>query len=363
METKSILIVDDEQDNLTMFSHVLAHEQYSVVTALSGAESLKIVREVTPDLVLLDVKMAEMDGFETIKHLRSIKKLKHTPMIFLTGNGKAPKAIEEGYSLGGTEYWTKPISPEELTVRVRAVLRAADAEKKLRKLQQSFYSMVVHDLRNPLGAILGLSELMLEEKGSLSAQQMEIVTEINAASAALLKSVKDLLELSRFESGEYILHRKEVNLNNLIDAAVVAHDLMRIQKNITITVECEESIQLCVDEEYLREVFDNLLDNALRYTPVNGMIQWNVQRRPKGNPASKESISIEIKDTGTGISPEAMPTLFDKIRITNTKLRKADSRTGLGLVICREILEAHGGMISIESTPGNGTRVTIVLPA
>jgi signal transduction histidine kinase len=363
METKTILIVDDEPDNLTTFSHVLSQGHYSVVTASGGVECLKIAHDLTPDLVLLDVKMPEMDGFETIKQLRSIKKFKYTPIVFLTGYGKTPKAIDEGYSLGGNEYWTKPIAPEELIVRVRAVIRTADAEKKLRKLQQSFYSMVVHDLRNPLGAILGYSEILLAEQGSLDADQVHIVTEISTASVALLKSVKDLLELSQFESGEYIIHRKSVKLIELTRAVIATMNVMRNQKNITITVEVEESLQLCVDEEYFREVLDNLFDNALRYTPVNGTILFKAKRRLVGDSHAKGLVSIEIIDTGSGISPEAIPTLFEKSRITNIKLRKAKSRTGLGLVICREIIEAHNGTISIESTVGKGTRVAIVLPA
>ncbi len=363
MEQKTVLIVDDDRDNLTMFSAALSREHYTVVTASGGTECLKIANDITPDLVLLDVNMPEMDGFETIKQLRSIKKHKYTPIVFLTGYGKTPKAIDEGYSLGGNEYWTKPISPEELIVRVRAVIRTADAEKKLRKLQQSFYSMIVHDLRNPIGAILGFSEILLDEQESLSASQVEIVTEINKAGEALLKSVKDLLELSQFESGQYIIRRKRVPLATVVRAAVAAVEVARNQKQVSIELEIDESLQVNVDQEYFREVLDNLIDNALRYTPANGTIHFRAKCRSGEDSATKELVPIEITDTGCGISRDTIPTLFDKNRITNTKLRKAGSRTGLGLVICREIIEAHDGTISIESTVGNGTKVTITLPA
>jgi two-component system sensor histidine kinase/response regulator len=363
MEPKSILIVDDETDNLRMFSNVLSREGLTVLTASDGIECLRIAQDETPDLILLDVNMPKMDGFETIKHLRLLKKHKHTPIVFLTGYGTTPVAIDVGYSLGGNEYWTKPISSEELIVRVRAVLRVADAEKRLRKLQQSFYSMVVHDLRNPIGAIMGFSEILLTEQETLDETQVHIISEINTAGVALLKSVKDLLELSQFESGEYLLHRSNVALNVVVRAALRAVDVIRNQKHITVQAEIDPSLELCVDEEYFREVLDNLFDNALRYTPASGTIQIRATRRAAEDSSAKNVISIEIADTGGGISPEAIPTLFDKNRITNMKLRKAGSRTGLGLVICREIIEAHDGTISVESTVGRGTTVTIVLPA
>jgi two-component system sensor histidine kinase/response regulator len=363
METKTVLIVDDEPENLAMFSNVLCREHYSVVTASDGVECLKIAQEETPDLILLDVNMPAMDGFETIKHLRSIKKHKYTPIVFLTGYGTTPVAIDVGYSLGGNEYWTKPISTEELIVRVRAVIRTADAEKKLRKLQQAFYSMVVHDLRNPIGAILGYSEILLADKGSLDEDQTHIVTEIGMAGEALLRSVKDLLDLSQFESGEYMLRRESVALTRLVQDVVAAMEVTRNQKHITIEVDIEESLALNVDEEYFREVLENLFDNALRYTPPNGTIQIGAKHCLAEDSRARGLISIEITDSGSGISPEAIPTLFEKSRITNLKLRKAKSRTGLGLVICREIIEAHGGTISITSTVDHGTKVSIELPA
>jgi two-component system, sensor histidine kinase and response regulator len=362
METKTILIVDDEPDNLTMFSQVLSREQFSVITASGGAECLNIAHDTVPDLVLLDVNMPDMDGFETIKKLRSIKRLSFTPIVFLTGFGKTPKAIDQGYSLGGNEYWTKPIAPEELVVRVRAVLRTADAEKRLRKLQQGFYSMVVHDLRNPIGAILGYSDFLLDDKDSMNTNQMEIVQEINVASQLLLKSVKDLLELSQFESGEYTVRREPVDLARMVQSVIAASAIARNQKQIDVQSTIEQELQPCVDPEYFREVLDNLYDNALRYTPANGVITFTAKRIPRGESNAAEVIVMEIADTGCGISPDTIPSLFDKNRITNIKLRKAGSRTGLGLVICREIIEAHEGTISIESKSGTGTTVTIVLP-
>jgi two-component system sensor histidine kinase VicK len=222
--------------------------------------------------------------------------------------------------------------------------------------------MVVHDLRNPIGAILGFSDLLMDDKSSLNSNQVEVVTEISKCGEALLKSVKDLLELSQFESGEYILRPERVSFAKLVQTVVSSLEVARNQRHITIDVDIQESLQVNVDQEYFREVLDNLFGNALRFTPVGGKIHLSATRQPGGSADKKEVVSIEITDTGGGIVPEAIPSLFDKNRITNVKLRKAGSRTGLGLVICHEIIAAHDGTLSITSTVGKGTTVTIALP-
>jgi signal transduction histidine kinase len=339
----------------------LSREQYVMLSASNGVECLKIAQEENPDLILLDVNMPVMDGYETIKRLRLIKKHKYTPIVFLTGYGTTPQAIDSGYVLGSSEYWTKPMSSEELIVRVRAVLRIADAEKQLRHMQQSFYSIMVHDLRNPIGAILGMSDILLEEKESFKKDQLEMLSMINTASIQLLRIVKDLLELSQFESGEYRLLRKRVPLKQIVKTSLAKVNAMRNQKHIAIEVDIVDALTAFVDEEYFGEVLDNLFDNALRYTPVNGTIHVRAQHRPAGDSRVRASISIEVVDTGCGISHEEIATLFDKSRITNARFRKANTRTGLGLAVCREIIEAHDGTITVESTVGEGSKFVITL--
>jgi signal transduction histidine kinase len=313
-------------------------------------------------LIILDVHMPVMDGYETIKRLRQFKKFKYTPIIFLTGVGTSPQDIDAGYLLGGNEYWTKPISVEELIVRVRSVLRIAEAEKQMRKLQQAFYSMVVHDLRNPIGAILGFTDLLLEDKDILTKDHFEMISEINRADIHLLKIVKDLMELSQFESGEYLLHRHPVDLKEIVNEVSERVKVMRIQKNIAVDIQTGIITPLNVDPDRFAEVFENLFDNALRFTPVNGRISVMAENIFSQHASDAHSVRIEITDTGRGIPEDELPTLFDKNRIMIPKFRKAESRTGLGLVICREIIEAHGGTIGVESVVGKGSKFNITLP-
>ncbi len=356
------MVVDDETDFQRLFSIILSKEGHEIVVASNGRQCLDLVEGQNFDLIILDVHMPVMDGYETIKRLRQFKKFKYTPIIFLTGVGTSPQDIDAGYLLGGNEYWTKPISVEELIVRVRSVLRIAEAEKQMRKLQQAFYSMVVHDLRNPIGAILGFTDLLLEDKDILTKDHFEMISEINRADIHLLKIVKDLMELSQFESGEYLLHRHPVDLKEIVNEVSERVKVMRIQKNIAVDIQTGIITPLNVDPDRFAEVFENLFDNALRFTPVNGRISVMAENIFSQHASDAHSVRIEITDTGSGIPEDELPTLFDKNRIMIPKFRKAESRTGLGLVICREIIEAHGGTIGVESVVGKGSKFIITLP-
>lgn len=364
MKIKKILIVDDEPIIVKTISYVLRHENYSILTASNGVECLEIAKKEDPDLILLDVIMPTMDGFDTIKNLRSIKKFKYTPIIFLTGQRTTPDSIDSGYLLGGNEYWVKTMSPRELVTRIRAILRIADLENNYRALQQSFYSTVVNDLRTPLGTILDASEYLMEGRESLDKDRIATVSEIiKSTTLQLLQIVKDMLHLSNFESGEYIIQRKAVSLHDMINTLLEKMNGMRKQKNIDVKVDIEESLALLVDEEYFQELLENLFDNALRYTPPNGKVCCSVKHCPAKDLNGKDSVVIEISDTGCGIADEEIPTLFEKSRITDDGSRKSNTRTGLGLVICREIVEAHDGTIVVESKVGEGSKFIITLPA
>jgi two-component system sensor histidine kinase/response regulator len=362
-ERKKVMIVDDEITVQQMFTTILKSVQYDVVTASNGVECLEIVERENPDLILLDVHMPELDGYETISRLRQIKQFNHTPMVFLTGVRTTPKNIESGFLLGGTEYWTKPISAEEFLVRVRSVLRTADAEKKYRKLQQAFYSMIVHDLRGPLGAVLGFVELLMEEKETMTPDHVAMIKEIGNAGNYLLQIVKDLLELSQFESGEYHLMYQPVEIKRIFEQTLERFELLRSQKNITVVVDAVDVPSIDVDPDRIEEVFENLLDNALRFTPPDGRVDVSIGKRVMVHPLhTVPALEIIVRDNGHGMAESELPSIFDKNRITQPGARKASMRTGLGLPLCREIVEAHGGTISVVSESGKGTAFTILLP-
>jgi two-component system, sensor histidine kinase and response regulator len=350
-----ILVADDETDISTVFASALTMSNYEVELASDGEECLQKARSGNFDLIVLDVHMPKIDGFEAIRQIKSMNHLRYTPVVFLTGFGTSPEDIESGYTLGGTEYWKKPITVEELEVRVRSILSIAEAERKLRALQETFTSMVIHDLRGPLGGIVGFAELLLEDKEQFSAQHLEMLNAINSASHLMLDIVTDFLEITRLEMGELKLHRSPTNIGELIDRCVFNAAEIQKEKSIHTKTEIGDIPLLSCDPDRIEEVINHLLDNALRFTPPDGSITVTAKKQDS-------FIVVKVSDTGKGIPEEDIPMLFDKMRITTLGAKRAGSKTGLGLPICKGIVEAHRGKIMVTSKEGNGTTVTVMLP-
>jgi len=355
-EKPKILIADDEPTITEAFALVLQQNGYNVVKAFDGEECVEKASLSDFDLILLDVHMPKLDGYEVIKKLKLFPHLKNTPVVFLSGFSTSPRNIETGYMSGGTEYWKKPMSTEEFEVRVRAVLRIAEAERKLREIQEVFVSMIVHDLRGPLGGIVGFAEMLAEEKEKLGDDVGELVDEIRKAAKLMLNVVVDFLDITRLESGELKLSRSPVNLKELVEHSLNGFSKVSKEKSIRVNVECDNLPPLYVDPERIEKVFNQLLDNAFRFTPAGGAVSIS-------GSTSHNSIVVQIRDTGPGIRTQDLPMLFDKMRITTPGAKRAGSRTGLGLPICRGIVEAHGGTIVAQSEEGKGSTLTVTLPA
>ena len=354
-EKKRILIADDEPSNTTLFASVLESCNYIVDKAFDGEECVQKAQSANFDLILLDVNMPKLDGYEVIKELKRMPHLRHTPVVFLTGYGTSPANIESGYLLGSTEYWTKPIAVQELEVRVRAILRIAEAEKKLREAQEVFISMIIHDLRSPLSGIVGFAEFLEEEKDKFEPQLVEMVDAIGSSAHLMLTIVTDFLEITRLEMGESKMQRVMVNLSEIIDRCISSYATAQHEKSIQVNTQLSKFPPIYADPDRMEVVFNHLLDNAIRYTPEKGSISITANARPA-------SVVVTVSDTGIGISDEDIPMLFDKMRIATPGAKRAGSRTGLGLPICKGIIEMHGGSLAVQSKKGKGTIFTITLP-
>ncbi|MGA9407742.1 MAG: hybrid sensor histidine kinase/response regulator [Bacteroidota bacterium] len=354
-EKQKILIADDEPGITEVFASVLERNNFDVTRAFDGEECLQKARLSNYALVLLDVHMPKLDGYEVIKQLKQMPHLKYTPIVFLSGYNTAPNNIESGYKSGATDYWKKPMATDELEVRVKAILRIAEAERTLREMQEGFTSMIVHDLRGPLGGIVGFAEMLSEEKDKLEPEIGELVGEIGKAAKLMLNLVIDFLEITQLETGESKMYRGQVNLRDTVEVVVLNFSKALQEKSIQVKIDFQELPLLYVDPDRIEKVFNQLLDNALRFTPEGGSI--SISAAPRSN-----SVVVKFSDTGVGIPAKDIPMLFDKMRITTPGAKRAGSKTGLGLPICRGIIEAHGGTISAESSEGKGTAFVITLP-
>jgi signal transduction histidine kinase len=354
-ERQRILIVDDEAAITEVFGSVLEQNNFDVVKAFDGEECLLKARGNVFELILLDVHMPKLDGYEVIKQLKQMPQLKYTPIIFLTGYSTAPADIESGYLLGVTEYWKKPMAVEEFEARVRAILRIAEAERKLRELQEVFNAMIVHDLRGPLSGIVGYAELVSEDTRNLSPENVQMFKTVGTAAKLMLSIVNDFLEITRQEAGEQKLHLAPLYIRDAIDRALSNTAEAQRERSLHVSKNTGEVPVIDGDIGRLELAFTQLLENSIWYTPVNGSLSVSAITSPA-------SIVVTVAHSGEGIPAKDLPMLFDKMRITTPGLRRPGSQTGLALPICKGIIEAHGGTIAVHSEAGKGTTFTITFP-
>ena len=350
-----ILIADDEKGYVEVLATALELNGYQVVKAFDGEECLMKAHLESFNLILLDVHMPKLDGYEVIKNLTQIPHLKHTPVVFLTGYNTTPDNIAAGYLYGGTEYWKKPLSPEELEVRVSAILKIATAEKKMREMEEGFTSMIVHDLRSPLSGIAGFAEMLSEDRANIKEEHGEMIDEIGKAAKSMLNIVSDFLEITRLDAGDLVIACAETDLLPIIEYSIRRYSVPLGKKSIKLKEELGKLPRVNIDRQRMERVFNSLIENAVEFTPQNGVITIN---------ARLEGIFVVVcvQDSGGGISEEILPMIFDKMRITLPASRRSGSRTGLSLPIARGIVEAHGGELSVRTEKGKGSEFTLKIP-
>ena len=368
-EIYSILIIDDEVSSVEALGAVLGHEGYGVFRATTGEEGLGILEREKIDLVLLDILMPGLDGFETLSRIRVHKKTKDLPVIFLTGFVRDALSMERGFNLGVNEYLLKPIDTNELIVRVKSILRITVAEKKVMQLQSDFFSMLVHDLRGPLTSVRAFTQLMMEEK-NLSAQDKDkMLQTIEKASEQMLDLINDILDLSKLESEYVTLNKRPIDLIAMIDYTLMQMKPLAIKKSISFVRDYEaDGVSLLADEAKIEQVMDNLLMNSIKFTGERGEIVITVKNARQNDNAlnnlgrENPSVVVCVKDNGLGIPAKEIPFIFDKYRQIVTSAVVDGKGTGLGLAICKNIVEAHGGKIWVESQEHVGSSFYFSLP-
>lgn len=321
-----------------------------------------LARQSTFDLALLDVRMPIMNGIEVLEILR--KESPTTDCIMLTGSQEIHIAVQ-AIKLGAKEFLSKVQPLEELLNRVRNVLRAHLAEMKIKELQSAFTSKLLYNLLTPLRTIKSSIEFVEQESmGKLTDQQRSIFTNIDGAICTMDAILNDMIDLSMFESGRVELEKFPTNLDEVIPAICLRYQLQAESKKITLRSEVAGTIPTVeVDPAKIEQVISNLMDNALKYTTEGGSIDINVSTQVlPGEEEHHEYIAVSITDTGVGIPADMVPLLFDKNQIFIDGRLPERKTTGLGLLLCRNIIEAHNGRIFAESEVGKGTKFTFLIP-
>ena len=346
--TPGILIVDDTPANVLLLVRMLTERGYKPRTALSGKLALQAARTEAPDLILLDIAMPEMNGYEVCAQLKADAALKEIPVIFISALNETIDKVK-AFRVGGVDYVTKPFQFEEVYARVQTHLQL----RRLEKLRDDLTHMVVHDLRHPLTVICGFLDILeFHEAQKLSASTRELVTVARRSAEDLLNMIGSILDVSKIGAGEMKLQREPCDLDALIRAVLAT--TQPLPDNRTVTFDApESSLTITADVGLIRRVLQNLLSNALKYTPAGGDVRIVVT-------PSHGEVRVAVTDTGPGIAPEYHQRIFEKFG--QVEDRKNRLGTGLGLTFCKLAVEAHGGRIGVESEVGKGSTFWLTLP-
>lgn len=356
-----ILVVDDSPDNLFLIKTVLEGEGYSVTTADNGINALAELEKSPYDLVLLDLMMPGMDGYEVTKHIREDTQFQtYIPILLITAHN-APN-VAKGLDLGADDFIRKPVTIDELLARVRSLLRlkrSIDERDEIARQRQDFVSRLTHDLRTPLVAADRMLMLLQQGAlGTLSPQMQEVITIMARSNVNLLSMVNTLLEVYRFEAGRKSLIFQEVDVIQLLQEVVGELKPLAAEKALCINFDTSQETTTTIimgDRLEIHRLFTNLIGNAIKFTE-SGSVSIKVNTEEGSN---ENYLNTAVADTGIGIPPEEQASLFERFRPGSHKT----SGSGLGLYLSRLIVEAHHGNIQVNSQVGKGSVFIVTLPS
>lgn len=344
--TNYILAVDDNPDNLFLVQLALEQEGHQVELVNSGTAALAQIDRSPPDLILLDVMMPEMDGYEVVRRLRRNSHLPFIPVLMITAHEQS--SVVEGLDAGADEFIRKPVKVDELQARVRSLLRLKQSVDQ----RENFVHCLTHDLRTPLVAIDRMLELIRKEAfGEISSQTKEALAQVLSSNHNLLSMLNNLLEVYCYDVGQKILSFIDFNALELVNEVVQELSPLAAEKGLDLRVQsASESAKLEGDRLELRRVIANLVGNAIKFTD-SGYVEVRLE------PGDRDLV-LEIEDTGIGIDPADQAKIFQRFRQGN-HLRAGN---GLGLHLCHQIVQSHCGQIEVQSEPEQGTLFRIRLP-
>jgi signal transduction histidine kinase len=357
------MVVDDTVENLRLLSGMLGEHGFEVRPVTSGAQALRAAERDPPDLVLLDINMPEMDGYEVCRRLKQIDVVRDVPVIFLTALSETADKLK-AFQAGGVDYVTKPFQVEEVLARVRShvSLRQARSELaqsyerllSLERLRDDLVHMVVHDMRSPMSVLLSHLGFVLEDaKAGGAADTTDLEGAIKAA-RSLNRMASDLLDLSRLEDGKMPLEKQACNVTEL--ASEVTSALSVLDRSRSLALIANGAVSTACDRVLTYRVLENLILNAIKHTPAGTTIKVGVEKQGA-------YVRVWVEDEGPGVPESARERIFEKFGTVESRKSKEFHSVGLGLAFCKLAVEAHGGSIGVDPAPVKGSVFWFTLPA
>ena len=363
-----ILVVDDIAANRLAIRTALSNVDATFVEAANGFDALAITLEEDLALILLDVQMPEMDGFEVCERLRANPQTADTPVIFVSAANKADEDRIHGYLSGATDYLSKPIHDHILRAKTQVFLRLYRQNRELQaalaaaqaadRAKDAFLANVSHELRTPLNAVIGLSALA--RRSSTDARQREYLDKVNDAGQTLLAIINDLLDLTKIAAGELQFEATPFSLRQTAARVLSVIGHLAAGKGLLLHGEIDETLPdvLVGDPLRLEQILLNLLNNAIKFTE-SGRIVVRVGLAELAG--QRVRLQIEVEDSGIGMSDDEIGQIYKPFVQADPSISRKHGGTGLGLAICKQLAEGMDGAIEVSSRPGHGTRFLVRL--
>ena len=362
----TILIVDDVISNVLLLKVLLGKEKYNILTASGGREAIEITVNQQPDLILLDVMMPEMTGFEVAAHLKDNTKTANIPIIFLTALNSTEDVVK-GFQAGANDFITKPFNKEELLVRVnhqislvaakRLILEKTEELRRTIVGRDKLYSVIAHDLRSPLASIkMVLNMLVLTlSKESLGSEMYQMLEMANHSTEDVFSLLDNLLKWTKSQVGKLNVVYMDFDINEVINGVIEIFSLVSASKNIKLVHTSNSPVMVHGDIDMLKTILRNLLSNALKFSYENSQILIDTS-------ISDGMAVISVKDSGKGMSKEDQGRLLKTETHFSSYGTNNEEGSGLGLLLCQDFANKNGGRLWFDSEEGKGSTFYFSVP-
>ena len=360
-----ILIVDDVVSNVLLLKILLTNEKFQVCTANNGTSCIEMARSEHPDLILLDVMMPDISGFDTAVILKKDETTKEIPIIFLTALN-TPADLVHGFQVGANDFLTKPFNKEELVMRVMQQISLVAAKRIIEKQnaelratlsnRDKMYSVIAHDLRSPMASIRMVLNLLVQSTTAetVGEETYMLLDQANRESEEVHDLLDNLLKWTKSQTGRLSVVMQDLDLNDIIPGVVDIFEMIAQTKNIKLDLQrSDDNLIVHADNDMLKTVVRNFMSNAIKFSPEGSSIE--IIMKKEGDFAK-----VSVRDHGVGIAADRLATIFHKGDTTYGT--GGEEGSGLGLQLCQDFATKIGGECQVESTEGQGSTFSVLIP-